>query len=96
MSTTNIDTAELVRRLEYRRNSLGALAHGESLESRTKRREEYANEWAAWFRQRMDSAEVDDPVSLLPDAMARLQEIADDRAIAAINKLKKALTEVLK
>jgi len=51
---------------------------------------------AAWFRQRMDSTDVDDPSELLPDAMARLQEIADDRVIAAINELKKVLMGALK
>jgi hypothetical protein len=91
-----LSTGERIKRSELRRNDLGALASGVSLEQRTKQREDYANEWAGWLRMRMDSAEVDDPTALLPDALARLQEIADDRAIAAVNKLKKALMEVLK
>jgi hypothetical protein len=95
-ATPNLTTAERIRRSEYVRHSKAALARGESLEARTKRREGYANEWAAWFRARMDSADVDDPVSLLPDAMARLQELADDRAVAAINEFKKTLMGVLK
>src|SRR5262245_2410830 len=95
-ATTNLSTAERIRRSEYVRHSKAALARGESLEARTKRREEYGNEWAAWLRQRMDSSAVDDPGSLLPDALARMQELADDRAVAAISELKKALMGVLK
>jgi hypothetical protein len=96
MPTSNLSTAERIRRSEYVRNSKAALVSGESLEVRSKRREQYANEWAAWFRARMDGADVDDPAELLPDALARLQEIADDRTAAAITKLKAALMEVLK
>jgi len=91
-----LSTAERIKRSELRRNDLGALASGMSLEQRTKQREEFANEWAAWLRMRMDSADVDDPTSLLPDALARLQEIANDCAVAAIKELKKALMGALK
>jgi hypothetical protein len=96
MSTTNIDTAERIRRSEFRRDSLGALARGESLEKRAKQREELANEWAAWLRQRMDAADCDNPVEVLPDAMARLQQMIDDRIAVATNELKATLRGALK
>jgi len=91
-----LSTAERIRRAEYRRDNLAALARGMSLEQRAKQREECAGEWAAWLRQRMDSADVDDPVQILPDALARLQQLAEDAAIAAIKELKKALMGALK
>jgi len=96
MTTTNIDTAERIRRSEYARDSKAALARGESLEARSKRREGYANEWAAWLRQRMDASECDDPVQILPDALARAQQLAEDSAIAAIKEFKTAMKGALK
>ena len=91
-----LSTAERIRRSELRRENLGALRAGESLEVRSQRREGYANEWAAWLRSKMDSADVGDPVQVLPDALARLQQLAEDSTIAAIGELKKALMGVLK
>jgi hypothetical protein len=91
-----LSTAERVRRAEYRRDNLAALARGVSLEQRSEERERYAGEWAGWLRSRMDSADVDDPVQILPDALARVQQLAEDSAIAAIKELRKALMGVLK
>jgi hypothetical protein len=91
-----LSTSERIRRAEIRRDDLGALARGVSLEQRTKQREEFANEWAAWLRMRMDNAECDDPVALLPDALARVQQLAEDAAFAAIKDLKKGLMGALK
>jgi hypothetical protein len=96
MTTTNIDTAERIRRSEYARDSKAALARGESFEARSKRREGYANEWAAWLRQRMDASDCDDPVQIFPDALARVQQLAEDSAIAAINEFKTAMKGALK
>jgi hypothetical protein len=93
---TVLSTNERIRRSELRRDNLAALARGVSLERRTEERERYASEWAAWLRQRMDSADVDDPVQILPDALARLQQLAEDSAVGAIKELKKALMGVLK
>jgi hypothetical protein len=96
MPTTNFTTAERIRRSEYVRDSRAALARGESLEDRSKQREEFANRWAAWFRQRMDQAGCDDPTELLPDAMARLEQIIDDRVAIGIKELKTAMKGALK
>ena len=91
-----LSTAERIRRAEYRRDNLAALARGMSLEQRAKQREECAGEWAAWLRQRMDSADVDDPVQILPDALARLEQIVDDRVAVAKNHNKATLRGALK
>jgi hypothetical protein len=96
MTATNIDAAERIRRSEYVRDSRAALARGETLQDRSKRREESANRWAAWLRQRMDASDCDGPVQILPDALARLQQIAEDSAVAAIKEFKTAMKGVLK
>jgi hypothetical protein len=52
MSTIHIDPLERIRRSEYVRDTLGALVQDTSLEQRTKQREEFADRWAAWLRDR--------------------------------------------
>jgi len=94
--TTSISTSERIRRAEYVRDSKAALARGESLELRGKQREQFANEWAAWLRQRMDAADCDNPVEVLPDALSRLQQMIDDRIAVATNELKATLRGALK
>jgi hypothetical protein len=91
-----LSTDERIRRSELRRDNLGALARGVSLERRTEERERYASEWAAWLRSKMDASDCDDPTAVLPDALARVQQLAEDAALAAIKELRKALMEVLK
>jgi hypothetical protein len=36
----------------------------------------------------MDAGGCTDPAEVLPDAMARLEQIVDDRVIAAVNEIK--------
>jgi hypothetical protein len=91
-----LSTSERIRRSELRRDNLGALARGVSLERRTEERERYASEWAAWLRSKMDACDCDDPTAVLPDALARVQQLAEDSALAAIKDLKKALMGALK
>jgi hypothetical protein len=94
--STIIDEAERARRTELAREVRAAFYMGISSEERTQRREALADEWARWFRQRMDSGGCVDPVVLLPDAFARLQQLAEDRAIAAVHDMKTLLREALK
>jgi hypothetical protein len=49
-----------------------------------------------WFHSRMDSSNVTDPVELLPDAFARLEQINEDHIQAAVHKLKATLAGALK
>jgi len=44
----------------------------------------------------MDSTNCSDPVELLPDALAKLEQLIDDRVTAAINEVKTALRGALK
>src|SRR5262249_44688478 len=76
---------------EFARDVKAAAQKGETLEQRIKKREENAEAWAHWFRQKIDSNGCADPVELLPDACARLEQIVDDRVAAAVAELKAAL-----
>jgi hypothetical protein len=90
------DEAARARRTELVRETRAALSQNESLAARTKRREENADEWARWFKRRMDEVGCADPVQLLPDAFARLQQITADRVATAVSELKKAMCGALK
>lgn len=90
-----IDEAERARRAEYVRDTKAALDKGETFEQRSLRREKMADEWARWFRQKMDAGSVADPVVLLPDACARLEQLAEDRIAAAVRDLKATLRKAL-
>jgi len=96
-ATPSLSPAERIRRFEYMRDSKAvAQARGQTIETRAKQREEFADRWAAWLRQRMDAADCDNPAEVLPDAMARLEQIIDDRVTAALNELKSAMKGALK
>jgi hypothetical protein len=87
--TTN--EAERARRAEFIREARAASLQSESPEQRTKKREAKADAWAQWFRQKMDEGGCADPVELLPDALARLEQTIDDRITAATVEIKAAV-----
>jgi hypothetical protein len=89
------DATERARRTEYVRESKSALQNGETIDGRARKREGRADEWALWIRQRMDEGGSTDPVEILPDALAKLEQIAEDRAAAAIREIKAALRKAL-
>jgi hypothetical protein len=89
--TAIISEAERARRAEFARDARAAAQKGETLEQRIKKREEKADAWAQWFRRTMDNKRCTDPVELLPDACARLEQIVDDRVAAAVAELKAVL-----
>jgi hypothetical protein len=90
-----LSTSERIERREYARDNIAALARGMPLEKRSTEREDLANMWAGWFRQRMDSADCE-PDALLPDAFARLEQMIDDRIAVAFKQFKTELKGVLK
>jgi hypothetical protein len=90
-----IDEAERARRAEYVRETKAALDKGETFEQRSLRREKMADEWARWFRKKMDAGSVADPVVVLPDACARLEQLAEDRIAAAVRDLKATLRKAI-
>jgi hypothetical protein len=93
---STISESERERRRELVRNTRGALDRGETLEAYTQHLEKSADQWAAWLQRAMREANCSDPGKVLPDALARCEALAADRAMAAISDLKKALKEVLK
>jgi len=97
-STINpiLDEAERARRGELLREQRAAARAGISPDERTQQREQKADEWAQWLRRKMDSAGCTDPVVLLPDILARLQQLAEDHTLAAIRDLRAIMREALK
>jgi hypothetical protein len=78
------------------RESRAALQNDETLDRRTKRRENKADDWAKWLRSKMDDTGCANPTEILPDAFARLEQLSEDHAAAAVRKIKKALKDALK
>jgi hypothetical protein len=92
---TIIDEAERSRRAEFVREARAAACQGTSPEARTQKREDKADAWAQWFRQKMETGGCTDPAALLPDAFARLEQLSEDYAIAAICEIKATLKKAL-
>jgi hypothetical protein len=57
---------------EYISESRSALVNGETIEKRSKARQQKADLWAARLHERMDNAGTSNSVELLPDFAARL------------------------
>jgi hypothetical protein len=91
-----ISEHEKFRRREQVRDTRAALAQNQSVEQRLKARTDKTDAWTEWFRFRMKATQCQDPMELLPEALALLEQLADDRVTAAIaemkTKLKGALT----
>jgi hypothetical protein len=81
--TVIVDEAERSRRTEFVREARAAAYQGINPEARTQKREEKADAWSQWFRQKMDHNDCADPVELLPDAFARLEQLSEDYTLAA-------------
>jgi hypothetical protein len=90
------DAAERARRTEFIRDAKAACLNDETLDQRTKRREDRADGWAKWLRRKMDDAGCADPTELLPDILAKIDQSIDDRVAAAIREIKKSLKDALK
>ena len=91
----NISEHERFRRGEHARDSRAALAQNETLDKRLTKRDAKSDAWAQWFRHKMTSTRSVDPVQLLPDALAQLELMIDDRVAAAVKDLKAQLRKGL-
>jgi len=94
--TPILDEAERARRAELVHEARAACRQGISPQERTLQREAKADTWAEWLRRKMDLSGCADPTALLPDALARLEQLNEDRVIAAVRELKASLQEALK
>ncbi len=76
---------ERVRRREHLRDSKAALTLGLSLSAYTAQRDALTCDWVEFFHSEMDKLQVDDPMQVVPQALARLQErvVAEARSTAA-------------
>jgi hypothetical protein len=94
-TTAATNKAEAARRRDYVNESRAALQNNETIERRSQKRETKADQWSQWFRRKMDDAGCCDPAAILPDAFARLEQLAEDRANAAVREFKTALRKAL-
>jgi hypothetical protein len=92
---TQLSEQEKFRRRETVRDTRAALATGDTLERRQAKRDTLAQAWAVWLRHRMDNTGCS-AMELLPDALAQLETMIDDRVAVAVNELKSKLREVLR
>jgi hypothetical protein len=94
-TTTQLSEEERVRRRELVRDMRAANQRGISVEQRTKLREDAAAEWTAWLHRRMDESGCTDPVELLPDILAKIEQTIDDRVAAAIAEIKQTFRKAM-
>jgi hypothetical protein len=97
---TNIDATEQVRRRELMRDMKAASAQGLEVDEYRLKRAQAVDEWAAWFHEAMDQCHATDPVEVLPQALALLQERANAAArtaakTAARDEVKKMLRKAI-
>jgi hypothetical protein len=88
MTTPAPNAAERARRTEYLRETRAALQNNERLDQRIRKFEDKATAWTHWFKEKMGHAGCADPAKILPDAFARLEQIAEDRVAAATREIK--------
>jgi hypothetical protein len=94
-TTNSAERAAQLRRAESLRDLRGASARGESLEQRSARGEQLADQWTAWFHREMKIRGCSDPTQLLPDLAARIEQVIDDRVAMAVKQLKATLRKAL-
>jgi hypothetical protein len=94
-TTTHQSEAERVRRRELVRDMRAANQRGISIEQREKQRADAAAEWTQWLHQKMESSGCTDPVELLPDILAKIEQTIDDRVAAAIAEIKQTLRKAM-
>jgi hypothetical protein len=81
--------------MQHARDSRAALAQNETIDQRLAKRNAKADAWAAWFRFQMKNGRCDDPVRLLPEAFAKLEQLAEDRMALAVKEIKDTLRKAL-
>jgi hypothetical protein len=95
MTAADAAEREQARRTEYVCETRTALQNGERYDERAGKREAKADEWAAWLHRKMDETGCATPTELLPDALARLEQMSEDHAAAAVRELRAILRKAL-
>jgi hypothetical protein len=81
--STALSEAERARRRQFVIDGKAASALGISMEAYHARHKAAIESWTTTIRARMDECGVDDPVEILPELLARLEEHAIGEARAA-------------
>jgi hypothetical protein len=91
------DTADNERRAQIERVKEAGFAavSGRTVAQREKARATKADEWAGWWHREMEIHNSSNPVELLPDAFARLEQLAEDKALFAVRQLRSDLRKAL-
>jgi hypothetical protein len=87
---TSVDVNEQVRRRELVRDMRAASEQGQELDEYRAKRDQAIDEWAAWLHAEMDRCHANDPVEVLPQALALLQERANAAARTAAKTVAQA------
>jgi hypothetical protein len=72
-----------------------AALSGQTVAQRDQIRNARASEWSRWLRKEMDAHGCEDPAEVLPAALAHLEQIIDDRTLAAVRQLRSDLRKAL-
>jgi hypothetical protein len=94
-AAVTLDRNERARRAEFVREARAAALAGESTDQRAQKRDAKAADWSRWFRDQMERTGAAEPAELLPEAFAKLEQLAEDRAAAAVREVKAALRKAL-
>jgi hypothetical protein len=84
---------ERARRIEFMQDTKRALKQGSNAARRAQQREQKAIAWTDWFRRKMDAGAA--PMSVVPDALAELEQRIDEAAVEVVNRLKVELIKAL-
>jgi hypothetical protein len=95
MSTPDTTGNERRAQISSMKEAGRAALAGQTVAQRNRTRGARATEWTQWLRKEMDSHGCEDPVEVLPAALARIEQIIDDRTLSAIRQLKSELRKAL-
>jgi hypothetical protein len=95
MPAAPLTEAERSKRRELVRDLRAANQQRTTVEARSKQREDAAAEWTAWLHRRMDESGCTDPVELLPDILATIEQRIEDRVAAAIAEIKQTFRKAM-
>jgi hypothetical protein len=88
-----VTESERQRRVERMETVKHALRGGMNVEQRTQAVNVKADRWCAWFRRRMDQGA--DPMTVLPDALAELEQRITDETVATVKELRSTIRKAL-
>jgi hypothetical protein len=88
---------ERVRRQQYVNDVRLASQQGKSFEEYNAERDQLIDEWTSWLRAEMGKCKAEDPVMVMPQALAKLEmQVVSEARQAAETATKNAIRNVLR